>query len=270
MNWKGSTGWVWVITALLMASCTTPVRQKRSMPLPTGVQPGDVPPVPSNDSRYDGSGGFLQLRDHTGAVRQVKWVKRSESLGKPNDGTLSGGVLFPMQGPGWIRKKGPAYGTDETVRLLDWAFQEVKSMYPDSVPIVVGDISSQWGGPLKKHNSHQSGRDVDIGYFTADNTGLRGFRKLTAATMDAEKTWALIERFLVTGYVRFIFISYVLQEPLYEEALASGWSPEELERIFQYPRGHRTRKGIIRHAKGHQDHFHIRFKCPASDKRCIP
>jgi murein endopeptidase len=240
------------------------------MPLPTGDRASLHGSRHSQQQGYEGQGGFLQLRDHTGAIRQVKWVKRSESLGKPNDGTLTGGVLFPMQGPGWIRKKGPAYGTDETLRLLDWAFQEVRSIYPGSAPIVVGDISGQWGGPLKKHNSHQSGRDVDIGYFAADNEPLREFRKLTADTMDVEKTWALVERFLVTGYVRFIFISYVLQEPLYEEALACGWSPEELERIFQYPRGHRTRKGIIRHAKGHQDHFHLRFKCPASDAQCVP
>ena len=93
---------------------------------------------------------------------------------------------------------------------------------------------------------------------------------MTEATLDAEKSWALIEAFIMTGYTQYIFMSYKIQEPLYHEALEVGWSEEALGPIFQYPRGPSVRRGLIRHASGHQDHFHIRFKCPPLDSQCIP
>ena len=33
-----------------------------------------------------------------------------------------------------------------------------------------------------------------------------------------------------------------------------------LEALFQYPRGKGRAYGIIRHWKGHKDHFHVRFR----------
>lgn len=259
---------VLILMLTVAVGCAPDRRVRRTLPLPVGPAQGVY-----SDEAAGGVGathrGFLQLRGPEGALQKVTWQKRSESIGKPNDGELLDGVLFPEVGPGWACKKGFAYGTDETVRILDWAFQDVFRRFPKTVPLVVGDISAEKGGKLKRHNSHQSGRDVDIGYYALDNRRLSGFAHMTEANFDAEKTWVLVENFLMTGYVRYIFMSYRLQELLYEDALASGWNSDDLEKIFQYPRGHRVRKGIIRHAKGHQDHFHIRFKCAASDRKCV-
>jgi len=259
-----------LLLAASLLACTGPEKQRKRMPVPIGQQPEVLDDAPRLNPTGNEHQGFLQVRDSDGRIRQITWSKYSESVGKPNDGVLKGGIEFPDSGPGWKRKRGPAFGTDETVRLLDWAFQEMSREFPGTTPVVVGDISGEHGGPLKKHNSHQSGRDIDIGYYAKGNKPMRGFVKMTQGTFDAEKTWALVERFVVSGYVRFIFMSYVLQELLYQEALDSGWSKEELSHIFQYPRGHKIRKGLIRHARGHQDHFHLRLKCPVSDHRCVP
>ena len=251
------------------AGCATPVRQKRTFPIPSG---------PAKQFSEDGGrevsppmgGGFLQLRDGQGRQIQIQWEKQSASVGKPNGGRLEGGVQFPKEGPGWMRKGGNGFGTDETVRILNWAFQENARVFPGTVPVVLGDLSAEGGGPLKSHKSHQSGRDADIGYFADGNRPLRFFETMDESNLDTEKTWHLVETLVVTGYVRFIFMSYRVQELLYEEALQAGWTPENLASIFQYPRGPKARQGLIRHAKGHQDHFHIRFKCPAGDAECIP
>ena len=57
----------------------------------------------------------------------------------------------------------------------------------------------------------------------------------------------------------YLFVDYELQHLLYEEARAMGATEVQLERWFQYPYGRRAARGIIRHWKGHDDHFHVRF-----------
>lgn len=193
----------------------------------------------------------------------------SESVGKPNNGRLLGGRLMPADGRGWIRKndKGP-YGTDETVAMLIWVCRRMVSMYPGTVPLVIGDLSRQRGKKLRPHASHQSGRDVDIGYYFVDNEVLRRFKNASRKTMDVEKTWTLIDLLLSTGQIEYLFIDRKLQPPLYEEAGRRGWSEEELKELFEAPLGKGYRRGIIRHQKGHRHHIHVRFHCDSGDARC--
>jgi murein endopeptidase len=161
-------------------------------------------------------------------------------------------------------------GTNEGIALLLASIEDVRARYPGTVPIRIGDLSREDGGRLRPHKSHQSGRDVDIGYYARGNRALRRFEKMTAETIDASKTWHFVERLLLTGQVQYIFMSYRIQEVLYLTALDSGWGEQDLRGIFQYPRGHQAKRGVIRHAKGHQDHLHVRFRCPASDTDCTP
>jgi hypothetical protein len=37
-------------------------------------------------------------------------------------------------------------------------------------------------------------------------------------------------------------------------------SQDDLDELFQYPRGKNRTRGIIRHSKGHVNHFHVRFR----------
>jgi len=47
-----------------------------------------------------------------------------------------------------------------------------------------------------------------------------------------------------------------------------GYSGTRLTYWLQYPRGKECHCGVIRHASGHHDHMHIRFKCPETDLYC--
>ena len=213
---------------------------------------------------------MIHVRARDGAWESRCFRKTSRSVGRPNGGRLKGGEVLPKSGPGWIQKGRNAEGTNESIALLLASIEDVQARYPGTVPVYVGDLSRAGGGSIPPHKSHQSGRDIDVGYYARGNKALRSFRKMTEDTLDAGKTWHLVERLLLTGQVQYIFMSYRIQEVLYMTALDSGWREQDLLGIFQYPRGHKTKRGVIRHARGHQDHFHLRFRCPAGDSDCIP
>ena len=211
----------------------------------------------------------VPARRATSNWQEFQEKQDTRSVGKSNKGKLVHGREMPDHGPGFIRKNDKAYfGTDETVAMLLWACQRMTELYPGTVPVVIGDISSERGGRLRPHASHQSGRDVDIGYYFVDNSPIKRFKDAEADNLDVEKTWTLLELFLFTHKVDYLFIDKTLQEPLFQEALSRGWSEAELATLFEAPLGDRKRKGIIRHQKGHRHHFHIRFVCPEEDRDC--
>jgi len=194
----------------------------------------------------------------------------SRSYGAVTSGGLEQGCRIAAQGPGYLAThKTAAYGTDETVAVLQWAAAAVAQQFPGSPPVVIGALSADGGGVLRPHRSHQSGRDVDIGYFYADR-GARRFEVADASNLDAERTWALLEALIYTGDVAFVFVDYNLQALLYETLVDAGWSEAALATLLQYPAGPGVARGLLRHAAGHADHFHIRFRCAARDKpECV-
>ncbi|MEL6178843.1 MAG: hypothetical protein AAFS10_07810, partial [Myxococcota bacterium] len=101
--------------------------------------------------------------------------------------------------------------------------------------------------------------DVDLAYYTHDGTTSDRFAPVTAKTLDAPRTWALLELLLASGRVRAIFIDHALQAPLYHEAKRQGTSPSRLRQLFQYPNGPYDGHGTIMHWPGHDDHFHVRI-----------
>lgn len=194
--------------------------------------------------------------------------KKSESVGRPYSGSLVDGEKLPP-GPGFTYGRRPnVYATNETITLLIECFGKIIQKYPKGPIIVVGNLSQRKGGSFGPHASHQSGRDVDIGYF--HKKSLQPVRKLIRTTpknIDARKTWFLIQTFLDTRKVKYIFINHELQKVLYNHLKKRRFKQTYIDRIFQYPRKSGG-GGIIQHSDGHDDHMHIRFVCPKGDKRC--
>jgi len=190
-------------------------------------------------------------------------------MGTANEGRLFGGQELGAAGHGWIQKGRNGFGTNETIQLLRWALGETVTAFPGTAPVYIGDISQEGGGSLLPHRSHQSGRDVDIGYYHVNDRPLRGFVDATSESLDVEKSWFLLEKLLLTGQVQYVFMDYRVQEWLFLMALNRGWSETDLKKLFQYPRGPRAHTGKIRHAPGHLNHFHVRFVCPDGDEECV-
>jgi len=191
------------------------------------------------------------------------------SVGRPSDGFLVDGKQLRSFPGARVRNPDRCWGTPESVDLLVEAVIETQNQFPGTADLLIGDFSRKNGGYLYPHKSHQSGRDVDLTIYKKSNTAERFFQTATPRNMDVDRVWFLLETLLLTDRVRYVFLDYQLQETLYEYA-KWGYSQERLALWFQYPRGKRSRAGIIRHVPGHKDHIHIRFKCPETHRWCVP
>ncbi|MDC0674874.1 penicillin-insensitive murein endopeptidase [Nannocystis radixulma] len=162
----------------------------------------------------------------------------------------------------YIKRPNLAFGTGATIKAIKAAISKYAQLkgIKGGPQVHVGDISARGGGPLKGHKSHQKGVDVDVGLVLkgADAKEVR-FLSGNADNLDVARTWALIKSFVDTKEVRAIFLDYGLQKVLYEHAKKKGVPESKLDELFQYPRGKGRGFGIIRHWKGHRDHFHVRF-----------
>lgn len=195
----------------------------------------------------------------------------SESIGACNSGRLTNGEKLP-EGPGYSYGRRPnVYGTNETITLVMEGIASFVKKYPKGPLIVVGNLSRSTGGHLKPHRSHQSGRDIDLGYIHVQKVQpVTSMIVATKENLDVKKTWDLLEIFIKTKKVEKMFIDYYIQEMLYDHVKKlRGYGKARLEELFQYPRG-KGAKALIQDSKGHHHHVHIRFKCPKKDSRCVP
>jgi LysM repeat protein len=176
-------------------------------------------------------------------------------------GVLKGGVQLPPGSHYHVKWKAAAWGTSTAVRSIQSAVAAYKRKMPGGPKVHVGDLSKQSGGHFPPHVSHQHGRDVDIGYvLKGPDANVTRFRTATSRNLDVARTWTLIKAFIDTQEVTYIFMDYSIQQLLYEHARERGFSEETLDELFQYPRGRGRSHGIIRHWKGHKNHFHVRFR----------
>ena len=176
-------------------------------------------------------------------------------------GTLVISEQLPERPHYHIKRPHLAYGTPHTVKAIQAAVSRYKQRKPKGPKVHIGDISRQGGGPLRGHKSHQRGVDVDVGLVHKGMLAAETkFVDANSNTLDVARTWALIKAFADTPDVRAIFLDYGVQKALYEHARKQGVSEQTLDELFQYPRGKGHAHGLIRHWKGHRDHFHVRFR----------
>jgi LysM repeat protein len=193
---------------------------------------------------------------------------RSESVGTPTNVKLLFATQLPTNAGYVLRNPERSWGTRETVRAITQAFTALRAKDPTAPKVRVHDLSLRTGGPIDDHQSHQSGRDVDITYYQKQIDGACPLRPVAPSQLDVERQWALLSHWLQRGQLEAVFIDYDLQAKLYKQARAQGASAEELMHWFQYPRGRTASLGIMRHAPRHADHMHVRFACDSTDPEC--
>ncbi|MCH9681419.1 MAG: penicillin-insensitive murein endopeptidase [Deltaproteobacteria bacterium] len=209
------------------------VGQRLLLEVDGGLVPDFLPPEPKAKRRRRRSGG----------------KSRAVSMALPTSKLMH------------IKRPGLAYGTPKTISLLQRAVKRYKGRHASSPRVLVGDISRKGGGRLDPHASHRTGRDVDMGYVLLGSHAKRTrFSGVNRDTLDVAKTWALLDAFLETGEVVFLFVDYRIQQQLYDYAKQRGVSQHRLDEVFQYPHGRRRARGIIRHWPSHRNHFHVRFR----------
>jgi len=187
----------------------------------------------------------------------------SLSIGTPDAGLLLNPQPLP-QGPLLIvRDASDAYGTSETLAFLATAVGSVGERFCGSPRVVIGDISRADGGRLNRHASHQSGRDVDVGFYYRGGEA-SDFMPATARNLDLERTWALLRAFVTQTDVERIFVDRFVQRLLYAHALALGEDRAWLDDLFGRRSG--GHGALIQHERRHRDHMHVRFFNPRAQE----
>jgi len=201
---------------------------------------------------------------HEQDSRAHRQVVKSVSLGRPNAGALTRAVKMP-EDPRWeIVVPQHAWGTQETVDGIARAVASVHEVHGDAHPLHVGELSRRFGGPLYPHRSHQSGRDVDLGYYYLPGKAA-WYQRASKHTLDVARTWTLVRALITESDVEYIFIDRSVQKLLREHALSLGEDKEWLATVFQYKS---IQPGaIVRHTWGHATHMHVRFYSPKAQKR---
>jgi penicillin-insensitive murein endopeptidase len=197
--------------------------------------------------------------------------KGPQSIGAPNGGRLAGASR--LRGSKHLRQREGAHswGLPQLTHLLHKAATDVARRHRGS-QMLVGDLSGRTGGRLDGHNSHQSGRDVDVGFYVMNVKGkpvaVKHFvafddhgngRELGWAHFDEARNWAMVESLLKDdkASVRYIFVTNGLRARLLAHATKKHVSKEILARaasVMMSPRD----------ADLHDDHFHVRIACPES------
>jgi penicillin-insensitive murein DD-endopeptidase len=195
----------------------------------------------------------------------------SRSIGFYSRGCVAGAKALPVDGPEWqvMRLSRNRYwGMPELVTVIERLAKDAREKDGWS-GLLVGDLGQPRGGPTPfGHASHQTGLDVDIWFDPMPDRRLAAEER---ETMSARSV-------LVPG------TNVKLDMKKWPDGLdrvikrAAGYP--EVERIFVNPgvkkllcdRAGSDRKWLskVRPWYKHDDHFHVRLRCPAGMSSCRP
>ena len=106
---------------------------------------------------------------------------------------------------------------------------------------------------------HQA--SVDIGFFYRGG-GMPGPRmKKRETIMDLARNWALVKSVVTLTDPQMILVDRRVQAVLYDYALSVGEDRAWLDSLFLA-----GANSLIKHAKSHRDHFHVRFFNPRAQE----
>jgi penicillin-insensitive murein endopeptidase len=203
---------------------------------------------------------------------------RSRSLRFAWDGQLLKGM--PVRQSEYLRYVGeyaPAnrfYGTWELVQLIERAARRVAFRLPGA-KLSIGELSREGGGRIDGHRSHESGRDVDIGFYMTREDGSpyytyafadfdhrgHGVAPNRYLRFDDARNWELVAKLLSDGdaRVQYIFVGVHLKHRLLAEAVRRRAPSALIER---------ARSALVQPGRGHphRNHFHVRIYCAPSDR----
>ncbi|MBN1209481.1 MAG: penicillin-insensitive murein endopeptidase [Myxococcaceae bacterium] len=183
----------------------------------------------------------------------------SISVGFVHSGRMVNSVRFP-ESPDWlVVSPEKTYTTQETIDYLTRAIRELRARYPEAPLLRINQISARDGGYMRPHKSHQNGRDVDLGFYYPGGNVVRA--RAREKYIDLVMNWALIRALVTHCDVQVILVDRRVQKVLYEHAVRIGEDKAWLDSLF-----HAGERSLIKHARGHRDHFHVRFFNPRAQE----
>ena len=184
-------------------------------------------------------------------------------------GCLQGGVELPVDGPNWqvMRlSRNRNWGHPELVKFLE-RFAPLAAKATGWKGVLVGDMAQPRGGPLPfGHLSHQIGLDVDIWFMPMPNHELSKKERedISASNLVAADKLRVNPETWTPADVAFIRTAAV--QPEVERVLVNAAIKKELCRVED--KKHDGWMAKVRPWYGHDDHIHVRLKCPADSPNC--
>ncbi|MGZ5007286.1 MAG: penicillin-insensitive murein endopeptidase [Methylobacter sp.] len=210
------------------------------------------------------------IADNWAAIKQAAQIDDSpQSIGSYTAGCLSGAVSLPQNGTGYQLMRptrGRSYGHPDLIRFIESVAKTAHSQHWGV--LLIGDLGQARGGPTPSgHRSHQTGLDVDIWYLLSQQAATR------TLAFNERETWSSPSVLAAKSDA----IDDSQWSPAHEKILETAALRPEVDRIFVNPSVKRllcSRKSNhdwlrkIRPWWGHDDHFHVRLKCPQNSKHC--
>ena len=196
---------------------------------------------------------------------------KAEAIGLANAGCVNGAKALPLDGFGY-RVMRPSrnryYGHPELVNFIQSLGRQVERHGIGT--LLVGDLAQPRGGPMAfKHRSHQSGLDVDLWFWLPHHIGNRSL------SANEREQWQAPSMLAADG-VSLHPLRWTKDQ---EQLLQIAAQQPAVDRIFVNPAIKRelcrSKAGSqwlrkVRPWWGHDDHLHIRLRCPSGENRCMP
>lgn len=210
----------------------------------------------SHDVVEEGPPGLRYTMDLSDAQLSELWRNSPEKLGSisigfTDEGRLVNAEQFP-EGEDWkVVSPELTWATSETIGFVMAAIKKVREQYPNAPLLRVNQMSSKEGGYLRPHKSHQNGRDVDLGFYYPNGETVR--KRERERYIQVPLNWALLKALVTLTDVQVILLDKRVQKVIYDHAVKAGENREWLDSLFK------GKSALIKHAKRHRDHFHVRF-----------
>ena len=198
---------------------------------------------------------------------------KAEAIGSPNHGCLAGGVRLPPEGPGFQVSRPERRRNFAHPDTIDFIEALARRAQAAGLPLLyVGDMSQPRGGPMpaSSHHSHETGLDVDL-WFTfgpkytpgAPRRAARDPRSMLQAdgghidpVLFGANQMTLLRFALADPRVDRILVNPAIKVALCRGAAGANYfGTDWLHRLQPWP--------------GHDDHFHVRLRCPETSPACV-
>lgn len=197
----------------------------------------------------------------------------TRAVGFYTDGSLENGGCIPAEGDGYMqlyRDVNHIFATRPLLNMIVETASDMDEKFPNRDRLQVEEMSAREGGEIDGHASHENGLDVDIQFFKADGvehipTAQQYYAPkmvvggAVSPNFDLERNWELMKTLHRHGDVQRIFIDTKLKNALCKYARSTGDYTSNIKVLRS-----------LQHQTNHQDHIHVRLRCPPGNNRCVP
>ncbi len=189
------------------------------------------------------------------------------AIGRPGAGCVQGAQALLQHGPGWFvayPRRHRNYGHPLLIAFLRRLAAQLRR--EKLGPLFVGDLGQPRGGPtVTGHRSHQIGLDVDL-WFSPPG---KAFSSGKSPTPPAPAVVDLRTKKLLLAWTPKV--AYRLEVAASDPAVDRIFVHPSVKRaLCRDPRWRGPWLHVLRPWWGHQDHFHVRLRCPRDSPDCVP